>query len=478
MKIILLLPDGVGIRNFLYTDFLQQRPEEVEVTLWCESALADLLRKDAFSLPIQVLPPFSTSAKIETLRKAKQTAELLRNARKFENPVYKTYLFSYKLRNIRQWAKWALEQWLLIGNISDSGVQRLKNRYLQEVRKTDYYRHCKAQLESDPPDLVFCTHQRASVAIAPLLAAQDLAIPTASFIFSWDNLPKGTLTVAADHYLVWSSNMLDEMQRYYPDISEERIHVTGTPQFVPYFDASLRLSRTEFCRLHGMDPGHRFICFSGDDITTSPHDPLYLKDLAEAVQRLNTQGTAQYRIVFRRCPADWSDRYDAVLESYKDIIHVLDPVWKSYDGNRAWNHFIPDQSDVALLINTALHCDVVVNVGSTMAIDFATLGKPACYIRYDAVVDKRWSARKVYNFIHFQTMQGLDPVYWIDRPADWLEVLPKAVSDEAGKVSDARRWQAIIAAHPLEEANQRIWKTLGKISSHAHLLSERGVSAS
>jgi hypothetical protein len=38
-----------------------------------------------------------------------------------------------------------------------------------------------------------------------LLAAQQLGIPTATFIFSWDNLPKATMVVETDYY-VWSDH--------------------------------------------------------------------------------------------------------------------------------------------------------------------------------------------------------------------------------------------------------------------------------
>lgn len=472
MHIFLLLPDGVGIRNFIYTDFLGVRPEGTEAIIWCEPALEGLLVQDKdLKVPVVSLPPYQSTPKIEVLRRARQTAELQRNARKFDNQVYKTYLKPFNGRSLRQLIKGLWEQLLVVGKSNDQGVAELKERYLRLVRKTAYYTQCKAQLQESRPDLIFCSHQRSSLAIAPMLAAQDMGIPTATFIYSWDNLPKGTLTIPADHYIVWSAHMKAEMAKYYPEVPQERVHITGTPQFVPYFDDALRLSRETFCEYHGLNPQDRFICFSGDDLTTSPYDPLYLKDLAEAVEQLNDQESTKYKIIFRRCPADWSDRYDAVLQEYQHLIISLDPIWKSYEGNRAWNHFIPDQSDVSLLVNTVLHCDLVVNVGSTMAIDFATLGKPACYIRYDAVKDKHWSARKVYNFIHFQTMHGLDPVYWIDHRSDWEKVLPIAMQDLQGKVASAKKWQQRISLHPMKDANERIWEELAEISAHAHLLS-------
>ena len=44
-----------------------------------------------------------------------------------------------------------------------------------------------------------------------MLAAKSLGIPTATFIFSWDNLSsKGRIAAPFDYYLVWSEHMGDE----------------------------------------------------------------------------------------------------------------------------------------------------------------------------------------------------------------------------------------------------------------------------
>ena len=69
-----------------------------------------------------------------------------------------------------------------------------------------------------------------------MLAARDLNIPTAVFIFSWDNLPKGMLVVEADYYFVWSTHMKNELLYYYSNIKESQIRITGSPQFEGHFD--------------------------------------------------------------------------------------------------------------------------------------------------------------------------------------------------------------------------------------------------
>ena len=71
------------------------------------------------------------------------------------------------------------------------------------------------------------------------------------------------------------------------------------------------LSRTAFFSKYDLDPVKKYICFTGDDITTSPDDPLYLEDAAQAILELN-KGDFHLGLIFRRCPVDFSNRYDSV----------------------------------------------------------------------------------------------------------------------------------------------------------------------
>ena len=149
-------------------------------------------------------------------------------------------------------------------------------------------------------------HQSATCqCIAPILACQDLGIPTATFIFSWDNLPKATMVIEPDHYLVWSKHMAKELQDYYPYIQKNQIQITGSPQFEFHFDDSHLQTREGFFKKYGLNLNKKYICFSGDDITTSPHDPEYLRDVLEAVKELNTKGQ-NLGVIFRPCPVDFS----------------------------------------------------------------------------------------------------------------------------------------------------------------------------
>lgn len=88
-----------------------------------------------------------------------------------------------------------------------------------------------------------------------------LGIPTASFIFSWDNLPKATTLIEPDFYFVWSDYMKNELLQYCPYVKENQVFVTGTPQFESHFDKSLLQTKEIFYKTHNLDLKERIYLF-------------------------------------------------------------------------------------------------------------------------------------------------------------------------------------------------------------------------
>ena len=160
-------------------------------------------------------------------------------------------------------------------------IRKLEEKYQASLRANPFYDEVTTILEKEQISSVFCTHQRALKAPTVFAAAQDLDIKATTVIYSWDNIPKARLALRADQYLVWSEHMKKELLYFYPELSSEAIHVTGTPQFEFYFDTENVMSKEALAAQYDLDPNKKWICFSGDDVGTSPHDPQYLHDIAE-----------------------------------------------------------------------------------------------------------------------------------------------------------------------------------------------------
>lgn len=459
-KIFVLLPDGVGLRNFAFTDFNELGKDAGFDVVYWNNTVFDIGALGFKEVRIQNA---KTHPLTDTLKAAKINITLNQFKRMTGDHVYDTYKFPFKTSSFKDRVKAATIQFLTATFNSSRGIAKIEKIINAKERSTAYYEDCKKSLLIEKPDMVFCTNQRPITAVAPLLAAKDLGIPTATFIFSWDNLPKATMVVDTDYYFVWSNYMKSELMKYYPYVSEKQIVVAGTPQFEVYYSENAVISKSDFFQKYGLDTARKYLCYSGDDITTCPDDSQYLEDVAEAVSELNSAGE-KLGIIFRRCPVDFSDRYDSVLEKYKDIIVPIDPVWEK--KGEVWNTVLPTKEDSILLANTIAHSEMVINLASSMVFDFVTDNKNCCYINYDVPNKKRpdWSVNTIYNFVHFRSMPDKQSVIWLnDKGSIATEI--KNILNGNYKTDFAQEWFETINLHPAEDASKRIWENIRRIVS-------------
>lgn len=458
-KIFILLPDGIGLRNFAFTKFHSLGLKmNFDILFWNNTPfpLQDLGFKEIIIKSSQS-HPFT-----DILKNARKHIELNLSVAKTNDNIYDKYRFPFSYENFKSTLKSLATQILIFVFSSKRGLMLIQKLINRLEKSTPYYLESLKTIKSENPSFVFCTNQRPMLAIAPLLAAKELGVPTATFIFSWDNLPKATMVVETDYYFVWSEHMKNELLYYYPYIKSSQILITGTPQFEPHFDISLLKSKEDFFKENGLDINRRYICYSGDDITTSPNDPNYLEDVAKAITRLNQSGH-NVGILFRRCPVDFSTRFDKVIETYKDIIVSVQPKW--IKKGKMWDTILPTKEDMSLLINTINYTECVINLGSSMVFDYAIFNKKCMYINYD--IDNcevnNWSVKNIYNFVHFRSMPNENAVIWINSPLQIQSEIECLLSTKQIKVEEARKWLDKIVGKEPTKASENIWSAISKI---------------
>ena len=411
-KICFVIPDGTGIRNYLYSELVKHLHQKK-----CEIILLHSVSNKAINEINKVHKTKFTSFKIpyyrETifqkfLRESICYARLINNTKITGNVTILTNWRPNKSKFSKKIFYSIVE---LIGKFISKKYKRIlkfEDKYNSLLSKK-----CEVQkilLKSINPDVVFSTHQRAINAAPLIAAAKQLHISTVGAIFSWDNLPKARLSVQTDKYVVWSKYMKRELNVYYPEIKNENIVITGTPQFEFYYNKNNIIDKEIFYKNYGLDVSKPILCFSGDDTLTSPFDPFYLEDIAKTI--LNKKVDVQ--ILLRRAPVDVSGRFKNVISKYHDIIKEAAPLWNFDEENINWQIIYPTYNDLKLLVSTAYYCDAVINVGSTMAHDFTMFNKPAIYINYNAVNSGTWNVETIYKFQHFKSMENLNPVAWLN----------------------------------------------------------------
>tara|TARA_R110000787_G_scaffold184181_5_gene296065 strand:+ start:11631 stop:13028 length:1398 start_codon:yes stop_codon:yes gene_type:complete len=451
-KILILIQSGYSARNFILSGFLKN--PDLEFTFWSDQ---DYIKQYNIQNKYINLPEYDYSWKANFIQKIKSKAEIFLNVKKTKDKNYLHYLIGiYKTKSLRIKLKNKLADIIAIFFATDKGIQAIDTPFYNAIRKTNYYKSCIQQLKELNPDVVFCTHQRASGAIAPVLAARDLGVKTACFIHSWDNIPKGVQLVKADNYFVWSDYMKEEMEFYYPFIDSSSIKVTGTPQFTMYFDKQFEQTRELFFKQFNLDPVKKYILFTGNDKTTSPNDPIYLAEICKAVLKINEHRNNEYRVLFRPNPVDRNSDFDITLKIYSNVLTELKPEWFGSE-DFFWNKGGPSMNDISLLTNSIIHSELIVNVGSTIAIDAAILNKPTCWINFDVESDYNWSVKRVYQFIHFKILKDIQPIFWINELKHIEKALDEALENKNKTLSDRQKLIERVVKLPIEDTNKRMW---------------------
>ncbi|MBC2846114.1 hypothetical protein [Winogradskyella flava] len=444
--VVFIVPDGVGIKNYLYSDLLKYVDDFAKVTIWSplpESAFDEVKTLHNFSINYRRLKLHSESILTRLFRESASYARLCYNSKLTQNETillnWRRPKGNFKLGLLYRFAE-------AIGNWAKHNYKRILG--LEEHSKNKWSRSIiqfyKTELETLNADSVFITHQRVPRLMPICIAAKQLNIKSATAIFSWDNLPKARLCVATEYYVLWSDWMKKDMDLFYPEIDEEKLIITGTPQFEFYKQDQRIMDRLSFAKSHGLNPEVKWFCFSGDDEYTSPYDPNYLYDIAKVISQMETP----VQLIFRRCPVDFSNRYNTVLDEFKDVIVPIDPIW--HTDSKAWVGYFSKLEDVSLQVNLAKHCEGVINLGSTMALDFATFNKPCLYLNYDTVKDDNWSTDFIYKFHHFKSMKDLDAVGWINGKNEINDALESVLDEREVVGPDRKLWLEKLVNCPLE----------------------------
>ncbi|MGZ4704342.1 MAG: hypothetical protein ACXWCM_05685 [Acidimicrobiales bacterium] len=401
MKSLLLVPDGVSLRNFVLGATAGLLADAGGVTVWADPSLPALDdQRDRFTW--DTLDAYPERLVEASLRRTLEYAHL----RTLDTPGSRFVLAqpipgTPRSRALRLAARTASQPF---GTLA--GVRRLVTVHDRLADRRPEVDIAARRLAAVAPDVVLCAHQRPLAVLPVVLAARRLGIPTATFVFSWDNLTtKGRMAAPFDHFLVWSDHMAAELRRFYPDAPADRVHVVGTPQFDPYAEPDHPSTRAALAARLALDPGRPIVCFTAGDAGTCPDDPYHLSVLLELVRSGLVHGDPQ--VVLRTAPVDPGDRFDGVRRDYPELVDAA-PNWSHGDGG-LWHTAYPTREDVVALSALTAGADVNVNMASTMSIDFALRDTPVVNIGFDHHPEDHRAGR-YYRFTHYRPVVELGAV--------------------------------------------------------------------
>ncbi len=372
--IAVILPRGEAIRNFVYSRALDELHNEAQLSVLSvvpSGEFRDLLtgRYEAFH-QLEAFPePWVVRITREVLDMAHGRVLWSQAAQD-----------RWKLRDLE--AVDTAEKIKRIGKkllcypfTSQAGLSFLtawERNASQWFRGTEHYVDLFRKMR---PSLVFNgSHVHSQVAIQVIHAAQALGIPTATFLFSWDNLTsQGRLIPLYDHYLVWNEAIKADLLRIYPSIRAEQVRVVGTPQFDFHFRPEFHCSREEYCARVGADPRRPIVVYSTGMANHMPGEHVVVERIADLLKEFTEFGPPQ--LLVRLYAKDLTNRFDELRNRRRDILFP-EVAWE-----KSW--LTPKYEDLSAYTNLLRHCALGINIASTVSLELCMMDKPVLNVGYD-----------------------------------------------------------------------------------------------
>lgn len=231
------------------------------------------------------------------------------------------------------------------------------------------------------PDVVFSTSIISKVDIAFLKEANRRKIKTVSMTKGWDHMAKLLFRFVPDKLIVQNNN-LKEGAIQYQQIKSEDVIVSGFPQFDWYTRKDILVSREDFFRSIGVDPKKRLIFF-GSEGAWAPDDHKIAEMLIDFIEK--NKLFKESHIFVRPHFSDLrSQRFDRFLG--KPHVTVDTNITRSSFCHDTWD---PTVEETKKFVNSIYHCDMMITVASTLALDACCLGKPIITVGFNALFSPR-----------------------------------------------------------------------------------------
>ncbi|MBX7060243.1 MAG: UDP-N-acetyl glucosamine 2-epimerase [Pyrinomonadaceae bacterium] len=273
-----------------------------------------------------------------------------------------------------------------------SRSERLSSRmFMSSDRYAELFRSIR-------PSLVFNgSHIHSAIATPAVQAAQWLGIPTATFIFSWDNLTsQGRILLPYDYFLVWNEELKRQLLEMYPWIKPENVYVTGSPQFDFHFRPEFYLSREQFCEEIGADPGRPIVLYSTGMANHMPSEPEIVESIADLLLEYSEEQRPQ--LLVRVYAKDLTGRFDELRERRRDVL------FQRVRWNAEW--LTPTPEDSFGLVNALRHASVGINIASTISLELCMFDKPVINVGFDAPGQNDLELRNAlfYSYEHYRPL--------------------------------------------------------------------------
>jgi hypothetical protein len=458
-KIGIVITDGVGFRNFIMSDFINESTSQFEkIIIYSGLPKSCYNTFNNTTIEIKELPVFIEGKGTWFFRKWKELAHLQQHKEFYgmKDNLVSGYPKSNSIRSLLIKVLYFFTRFIH-SNASILFAEKMQFLSFSNDTITKEYIDL---LRKDKPEHLFFTHQRPPY-LAPFLYAGIInKIPTSTFIFSWDNLAsKGRMLGTFDYFLVWSDLMKRELLYFYPNAKEKNVKVVGTPQFEPYVIKKYESTKENFINKFGLEANKKTICYSCADVSIGKNDPIVIEAIAEAIQNKEIEFPVQ--LIVRTSPAEDDSRFKTIREKYPEIIWNV-PKWVLTRENHveSWSQRIPSEEDIVDLRTLLENVDLNINMCSTMSLDFMLFDKPVINTVFGNLANGLYNDQRFLEYSHFKKVVDSEGVTIAKNAAELTIQVNEALGKPEKRTLQRKELIQLQISQDLKGTSQRIAKTL------------------
>jgi hypothetical protein len=389
-KIVILSSSMLNDRMILYNNFLTELSREADVVIW--PTAWDKSAYENINIPGVTIEKFPKVAPMRHRRVLLRRLNDYTWDAKNLSTSRKSFWKHTRLDNISGLHKFLYGLGKVMNTLDLAGpLEKISEPiYINELRSPEAYE----RLKSLKPSAVVTMSPLFNIEPGIISAARKLGIPTLAFITSWDNITtKNRLMFSYEGFLVWSEQMKKDLDRFYPNSVSRPAYVVGAPQYDVFKRPEYHISKEEFCRENGLDPDKPIVLYA----LGSPNLFNEFPGAIEFLKRAATGSMGDIQVIVRPHPLKFNDPglFDLPKIYDKILIQTSNPK----KGEEVFTH---DKNQIREWLNTYQYSDVIIQLGSTVAVDASILDRPIININFDPSGEKNqlvWDLNHIMN--HF-----------------------------------------------------------------------------
>ena len=240
------------------------------------------------------------------------------------------------------------------------------------------YRDFKKNVEKYKPSLVLLnTPGLPLLEVYGVLSAKRAGIPTVAMNFSWDNLSAYPRNIRKTDYLIcWNKLVVKEAKEVF-GYKDDEVFLSGISRFDHYFNEMIgETDRDAFLNSKGLDPKKKTLFYAGKGHGTFPND------FIEHFLKWQKEGALpQMNLFVRAHPIDSITKYSSAVGAPNTHLEYAGGRLVIGDTQKGQKVEM-DEADRLNMKMTIKHCDLCLNISSTVSIEAMIFDKPVVNIGF------------------------------------------------------------------------------------------------